>query len=401
MPTYGYVAVYRTGGRVRASREASSESALARALLLEGLVVLRIREQRSEAPSLSFRPRHASHAQVLEATRALASLAGAGMPLARALRTAEQIVDRRLIRVLSDVRIRVERGASLGSALEAHSSCFNSLYTGAVRAGERSGDLPAALLRLSQQLEREGELRARLLSASIYPLLLAGAGSLAVAVLLTVVLPRFAELLVDSGAILPRSTVLLMNLSQLLEESWLALAGVAAALGLFAVAARAHAGGQRLMGRAVLALPLLGSLKSHALAGRFARTTGVLMIGGATLFNALQDVADSSGDVLARDEVLRIRAAVREGMSLGSALSTGVLFPPMLTHLAIVGEESGSLDRFLIKAADLFEDRVDRIRQRLVALAEPVMILVFGGIIGFVALSMLQAVYSVNASAFR
>ena len=119
------------------------------------------------------------------------------------------------------------------------------------------------------------------------------------------------------------------------------------------------------------------------------------------MFSALEDVANSLADHGARDEVLRIRASVREGSSLSGALAAGLFFPPLLTQLVVVGEESGSLERFLVKAADLFDERADRIRQRLVAMAEPSMIIVFGGIIGFVALSMLQAVYSVNAGAFR
>jgi len=403
MPTYRYVALAHDGARVRAVAEAWSEPALAKALQAEGLIVLKVREVRSgTSDTLALRwPARVARRHLLEVTRALSSLLGAGMPLARALSTAEHVADERLRTVLAEVRTRVERGASLATALESFPGCFNSLYTGMVAAGERSGDLQSALLRLSQQLERDEALRARLLSASVYPLLLAGAGGIAVTILLTIVLPRFAELLLDSGATLPRSTALLIALSRRLQESWLILVGAAVALGGIIATARARDEGRRLLGRLVLALPLLRTLRIASLAGRFARMTGVLLAGGATLFGALDDVAKSLGDVLARDEVLRIRTSVREGKSLSGALATGVLFPPLLTQLVLVGEESGALERFLGKAADLFDERADRIRQRLVALAEPAMILMFGGIIGFVALSMLQAVYSVNAGAFR
>jgi type II secretory pathway component PulF len=254
---------------------------------------------------------------------------------------------------------------------------------------------------LSHQLELEEGLRARLLSASLYPLLLAAAGGVAITVLLTVVLPRFAELLTDSGAQLPRSTALLIATSNQIRELWIIPAAAVGALCLFLAWARAHDAGQRLLGRALLALPLVGTLRTATLTGRFARMTGTLLSGGATLFSALEDVANSLADNLAHDEVLRIRASVREGSSLSNALASGVLFPRLLGQLVVVGEESGALERFLLKAADLFDERAERIQQRLVALTEPAMIIVFGGIIGFVALSMLQAVYSVNASSFR
>jgi type II secretory pathway component PulF len=402
MPTYTYLALSPEGSRVRAVVDAGNEMALARALHAQGLTLLRAEEKATTTtPQSWLRVRHASHARLLEITRALASLLAAGMPLARALKTAEQITHPQLRDVVASVRTRVERGAALAAALEAFPQCFNALYIGVVRAGERSGDLASALTRLSQQLERDEALRARLLSASIYPLVLATAGGIAITVLLVVVLPRFAELLVDSGAQLPASTSLLLRLSVGFREGWISLAAAVGATVLSAAWWRSTDAGRRLAARALLALPWLGALHTAAMSGRFARLTGVLLGGGATLYAALDDVGTAMGDPLARDEVTRIRARVREGASLSGALTDGSLFPPLLTQLVLVGEEAGAVERFLNKAADLFDERADRTRQRLVALAEPAMIIVFGGIIGFVALSMLQAVYSVNASSFR
>jgi general secretion pathway protein F len=201
--------------------------------------------------------------------------------------------------ILAEVRSRVERGASLAAALESFPACFNSMYTGMVRAGERSGDLQSALIRLSQQLEREDALRARLLSASIYPMLLAGAGGVAVTILLAIVLPRFAVLLLDSGATLPRSTALLIALSGRLQESWPILVGAAVAFG--AINGLHQSRGSGCWAMAVLTLPLLRALRRASLTGRFAMT-GVLLAGGATS-SAPRCVANSLGDVLARDEV--------------------------------------------------------------------------------------------------
>jgi len=270
-----------------------------------------------------------------------------------------------------------------------------------VRAGERSGDLDSAFGRLADQLERDEQLRGRILSAAIYPLLLAIVGSIAVTVLLMFVLPRFVELLEGSGAALPRSTAFLLALSSALQRYWPALLlamGSILAAGLWG---RTTPGGRRLWARVLLGIPLVRTLRRYALAARFARLTGVLLGGGAPLLTALDDATESIGDPIARDDVARIRTRVREGASLRQAISEGPLFPPLLAQLVAVGEEAGRLREFLLKSADIFEDRTERSTQRLATLAEPAMIVVFGVIVAFVALSLLQAIYGINAGSFR
>jgi type II secretory pathway component PulF len=258
-----------------------------------------------------------------------------------------------------------------------------------------------AFARLGEQLEREAQIRGRLLSASVYPLLLAVAGGAAVLVLLLVVLPNFAELLRGTGAQLPRSTALVLALSGALRRYWVGIPiVVVAALGVLH-AARATEAGRLGAARLVDGIPFLRTLRRETLAARFARLTGTLLAGGAPLLSALGDAAASLGDPLAETAAARIRAAVRDGAPLHRALLAEPAVPPMLAQLVAVGEESGRLAEFLLKAAQLFEERSERAIQRLVALAEPAMIVVFGLAVGFVALSLLQAIYSVNAGSFR
>src|SRR5207244_2740962 len=147
--------------------------------------------------------------------------------------------------------------------------------------------------------------------------------------------------------------------------------------------------GRRVWSSILLALPGVNTLRRYALAGRFARLTGVLLGGGAPLLSALDDTIESIGDPIARDDAVRIRGAVREGSSLRGAVADSALFPPMLSQLIGVGEDAGQLQIFLMKAADIFEERTERATQRLATLAEPAMIVVFGVIVAFVALSLL------------
>src|SRR3954465_7535565 len=219
MPTYAYQAVDGTGKRTRGQAQAASSGALSRTLEERGLYVLDVAES-SEGAGTTKGFRIGRRREVLEVTRAMAALLPVGMPLAQALNAASGVASGDVKAALQEIRNRVERGDTLSTALAEHRHLFSPLYVGLIRAGERSGDIDAAFARLADQLERDEQLRGKVLSASIYPLLLATAGSVAVTVLLFFVLPRFVTLLEGSGAKLPRSTSTLLAFSAVLHRAW-------------------------------------------------------------------------------------------------------------------------------------------------------------------------------------
>lgn len=401
MPTFAYQAVDGSGKRTRGHAQAASYGALTRSLEERGLFVLDVTESTSEAVPGRKGFRIGRRREVLEVTRALAALLPVGMPLAQALNAASGVASGDVKAALIEVRERVERGDTLSEALSHHRSLFSPLYVGLVRAGEKSGDLDAAFARLAAQLERDEALRGKVLSAAIYPMLLATAGSVAVTVLLFFVLPRFVTLLEGSGAKLPASTSTLLALSSGLHRAWPVLLLIPFFIAAFVAWATNSEDGRRAWSRVLLTLPGVATLRRYALAGRFARLVGVLLGGGAPLLTALDDTVESIGDPIARDDVVRVRTRVREGSSLRGALADSPLFPAMLAQLVGVGEDAGQLQTFLMKAADIFEERTERATQRLATLAEPAMIVVFGAIVAFVALSLLQAIYGINANSFK
>jgi general secretion pathway protein F len=401
MPTFAYQAVDGSGKRLRGQAQAVSSGALARTLEERGLLVLDVAES-SEATRGGTRGfRLGRRREILEVTRALAALLPVGMPLAHALNAASGVASGDVRTALQEVRARVERGDPLSVALAEHGSLFSPLYVGLVRAGEKSGDLDAAFQRLADQLERDEHLRGKILSAAIYPIMLATAGSVAVTVLLFFVLPRFVTLLEGSGARLPKSTSTLLAFSAALHRAWPVLLLIPFFVAAFATWARGSDNGRRVWSTILLALPGISTLRRYALAGRFARLVGVLLGGGAPLLTALDDTIESIGDPNARDDVVRIRTRVREGSSLRAAIAESTLFPPMLAQLVGVGEDAGQLRTFLMKSADIFEERTERATSRLATLAEPAMIIMFGAIVAFVALSLLQAIYGINANSFK
>lgn len=399
MPTFAWEAVDGTGRRQKGQLSAESAGALSKSLEDRGLLVLQVDEAQAGGGAKWWRA--GRKREVLEFTRAMSALLPVGMPLSKALDAATGVTTGDVSDVIRDVRSRVERGVPLADALAEHRTLFDPLYSGIVRAGERSGDLDSAFTRLAEQLEREEALRARLLSAAIYPLLLATAGTIAVSVLVFFVLPRFVTLLQGSGATLPTSTRVLLNVTGVLRGAWpvfVLLPFVIA--GLFAWVRNTNEG-RRAWSVFLLQMPMIRTLRQYALAARFARLLGVLLSGGAPLLPAIDDTIESIGDPVAKDEISRVRGLVRDGSSMRNAVAGSTLFPPLLAQLIGVGEEAGQLRTFLVKSADIFEERTERATQRLAALAEPAMIVVFGAIVAFVALSLLQAIYGINAGSFR
>jgi len=401
MPNFAYQAVDSAGRARHGEATAVSVGALTKSLKERGLLMLDVAEARAGAAKSGGGFRFGRRREILEVTRALASLLPVGMPLSQALQAASNVASGDVRAAILEVKARVERGDTLSAALAEHPSFFSPLYVGLVRAGERSGDIDTAFTRLSTQLERDEALRAKILSASIYPLLLATAGTIAVSVLLFFVLPKFVTLLEGSGAKLPSSTSTLLALSAFLHRVWPALAILPFVIAGVVAWTRTSDEGRRFASRAMLAVPAVNTLREYALAARFSRLLGVLLGGGAPLLVALDDTIESIGDPIAQDDVVRIRTKVREGSSLRAAVSDSPIFPPLLAQLIGVGEEAGQLKEFLVKSAEIFEERTERATQRLAALAEPAMIVVFGAIVAFVALSLLQAIYGINANSFK
>lgn len=399
MSAFTYEVVDTDGKRHRGHAEAATPAALARTLESRGLLVVTVESREDEAGTRLLRP--GRKREVLEVTRAMAALLPAGMPLVPALNAACNVAGAELTEVLQSVRARVERGESLAVALSAHPALFSSLYVGLIRAGERSGRLDETFQRLSAQLERDDALRSKLLSAMIYPLLLAGVGSIAVTVLLLFVLPRFADLLQGSGATLPRSTAMLLAAAGAARHYWYLLLLIPLGIAGLVYWMRTSDDGQRTAARLWLAIPGVRTLRQYSIAARFARVVSVLLAGGAPLLTALDEATASITDPLAKEDSIRIRHRVREGSSLRHAVSDSPYLPTLLAQLVGVGEDAGRLQEFLSKAADIFEERTERAAQRLATLAEPVMIVVFGVIVAFVALSLLQAIYGINVSSFK
>lgn len=335
--------------------------------------------------------------QVLAFTEQLATLLDAGLPLDRALHVSLGTIEHGYFRqVIQGVFVEVEKGQTLADAFARYPRIFPRLYINMIRAGEEGGVLPVVLARLIEFYGRSIEFRAFLVTSSIYPALLFVFGTGALLALTVFVLPKFGQIFIDMNQALPLPAEILINIGNFLRRYGLFLLGGLALAGLaFAYALREEAGRERWQ-RLLLRLPLLGPLLLKIQLARITRTWGTLMAGGVPILTGMRIVRELSDNVPLRQALDRLQRAVKEGQGISRPILDDPFFPRLLGQLAAIGEESGALDKMLIKIADQYENDIRKATRNLVALFEPAMILFMGGLIGIIVVSMLTAIFSIN-----
>jgi general secretion pathway protein F len=396
---FAYRAATATGRIIGGTEEGTTPVDVERLLAGRGLFPLEIAP--AGAPERRRRGLQSRRADVVEAFRYLATLMEAGFPLDRALATVARVAAREdVAEAVLAVRARVRAGARLGDAMAEHPGFFPRLAVGMTQAGERGGHLPQALGRLAGQLEREMALRARLLSASLYPAAMLVVGIAAVVTLLLFVLPRLVGILDEAGAAIPASTAALLAISGAVTEWWPFLLGGLVALGMGLAAAYRSESGQPVVDRVLLRVPVVGGLRQRLAAARLGHSLATLLGSGFPVLPALEIAAHSVSDRAAAAEVLRAREEVRAGGRLARALGRGHAFPYLFLQMVEVGEDGARLPQMLERGGTAMEQELERRLDRLIRFAEPVLILAFGVAVAFVAIALLQAIYGINADVF-
>lgn len=387
----------RVGDGLASGQLEAPDQSQAEAMLREhGYEVLQLRERTGLATLLRSKPR-VSKATVLEFTSQLATLLDAGLPIDRALKLLHGTMPGEGIRtIMRELVIDIEKGESLANAFGRHPDAFPRLYVSMVRAGEEGGVLPITLRRLIEFYERSIEFRNFLISSSIYPITLLLFGVSALVVITVLVIPKFAEVFENMGHALPPAAAFLINLSQTFQLHGLEMAAaVVVAVAGFWSYIRTQAG-RLWWDRTVLRAPMLGELLLKANLSRACRTLGTLMLAGVPILKSLSMVAQLSDNTQVNQALSRLERGIREGEGLAAPLRADRFFPPLMSNLVTVGEEAGNVGSMLLKVADQYDSDVRKVAKRFIALFEPLMIIVMGGLIGSIVLSMLSAIFSIN-----
>ncbi len=404
MSPFAYRAATVDGRIVSGEVEARSTHAARAELRRRGLFPVALLESaaRRRHPGLaipeSLRPLVLRRPSTLEVTRELSALLAAGLTLDRSLALLDHVFrDPATAVMLRDLRTELRRGASWSDALATRPDVFPLWYVRVIAAGEEAGRLSAVVDALATYLDRRAELRERVRSSLVYPLVMAAVGGLTVLVLLVFVLPKFVAIFEQTEQSLPLATALLVGSGQFLGRFWWILGALGGVSLWGLVRWRQSPTGRRRLAEIDLAAPFWGSLRREALGARFARLLALLLGGGVPILVSIRTAARTLGNEIAIDRLTAVEERVRKGEGLAAALrAEEAPFPSLAVRMIGVGEEGGDLPDMLEEIARVFEKRVERKADRWVALLEPALVVAFGIVVAFVAVAMIQAIYSVQ-----
>ncbi|GIW46527.1 MAG: type II secretion system protein GspF [Deltaproteobacteria bacterium] len=399
MPVYKYKAINEKGKTLQGIIDAESPKAATEKLKRQGIFLSSLKEVKEEKTKRFFLFRGISTSELAVTTRQFSTLISAGLPLEASLvALSEQTDDPRLKQVLTQVKDRISEGSSLTNALKEHKNIFSDLYINMVKAGEASGTLDIVLLRLADFLEKQAALYSRIKSALIYPLFMFLIGSGVLFFMMTYVIPKIARIFEESGKALPLITVILIEISTFLSENPLIilfiLTGIAFMLYRFSKTRR----GKAIIDRLVLRLPIFGKIARMVIISRFTRTLGTLLGSGIPLLEALEISEAILGNSVYIEKLRSIRENVREGTSLARPLRESGIFPPLMTRMITVGEQTGELEEMLVKVADIYDMQIETSVSTLTSLLEPIMILVMGVVVGFIVFAILLPIFDLTST---
>jgi len=405
VPFFQYKAVTPSGEVQEGVLEASTSQAAVARLQEMGFIPIRAEEAGAakaasvQEPGTSLFSRKTIRQQDIGVvTRELATLLRAGLPLDRSFEILINLAaNPRIAELLHKVRNDVRGGAPLSKALENQRGVFSRFYINMIRAGEAGGSLPAVMLRLAEYMERAKALRDSITASLTYPAFLAVVSVLAVAILLGAVVPRFKPIFASAGAgkAIPFITQVVLFMGDAVREyGWLMLV-VAAVLAFLAQRRLQDPEVRYRFDRWLVTAPVIGNLFSRVEMARFSRTLGTLLSNGVTLVGALNIVRETMNNAWLAEAVGNVARELKEGRGLGRPMMETGRFPMLAVHMIMVGEETGRLDEMLMQVAETYDNEVEVAIRKVLALIQPIMIVVMAGVIGFIIIAILSAMLSV------
>ena len=405
MTQFSYKAADQNGKIVTGTEDAPDEKGVAAVLQARGYIPIRITSNAKASSRLALKwdkpvfgfLKKVSDKDILRFSEDLASLLGAGLTLDRSLQVLRAAADKPALKsLLSDVLKAVEKGGYLSDALADHPREFSQFYVNMVKAGEAGGFLDLILERISIYLRDIKDLKDYIVSAMIYPLFLICVGGISILILLTYVIPKFAVIFADLGQAIPLSTQLLLGTAAFFQKYVLLLPAVFAALIFFWRRFAGTAAGRYRVDSVLASLPVAGGFIQELETARFALTLGTLIKSGVPILGSLALAQGVIRNRVIADSLDFIRERVREGEVLSKPLADTERFPQLASQMITVGEETGRLDEMLFKIGDIYEKKVRSFIKRAMSLMEPVVILTMGILVGFIVISMLMAIFSMN-----
>ena len=397
--SYAYRVRTREGRIVTGKMEADGEGAVASRLRQQGFIPVQIsKEGRVGAKTeLHIMPQRVKLKDLAVFSRQFATMINSGLSLLRTLNIlAEQTENPLLAKTIGLLRDDVEKGSSLSGAMSKHPKVFSALFVAMVKAGETGGQLDTVLMRVADNFEKDYRLRQKVKSAMTYPVVVAGIAALLVTIMLLFVVPTFANMFTDLGGTLPLPTKILLTLSQ--QAKILVPLFIVFSIVGFIVYKRSRkssANARLRTDQVKLRIPIFGDLFQKVAVSRFTRTLALLLRAGVPVLQALDIVAESTGNEVLARAALDVKESVRSGETMASPLAKHDVFPPMVVQMISVGEDTGALDAMLDKISDFYDQEVESTTEQLTSLIEPLMIAVLGGIVGAMVIALYMPMFKI------
>jgi type IV pilus assembly protein PilC len=397
MSTYVFKAMDLAGGKSRGEVEADSKQAVSDQLKAKGLIVLDITDKHGSAEiKLGFLKRVKAN-ELAVFSRQLSTMISSGMSILRALYVLEDQTESKFLKeTIVAVRKDVEAGLSLSDAMARHPKVFNPLFVAMTQAGEAGGVLEDALMRVADQLQKDAALRRLIKSAMIYPTLVVVFAVGVMMALVAFLVPVFEGVFKQFGGELPALTKVSVLMSEIVTGYWWLMFGTAGAVAFAFIKWKKTSWGRRQWDHFRLRVPMkIGTVVQQVAVARWSRTLASLTAAGVPLLQALEVTGRTGGNVAVEESMDGVIASVKRGGTIAAPLAQAPLFPPMVTHMVGVGEETGALDHMLDRIAEFYEEQVEASVKALTSILEPVMIIVIGGIVGFIVISMYLPLFEV------
>ena len=398
MPVFVYAGQSARGTKVTGERVAESKAALTALLRRERITPTKIKEKGKEFALPAFGKGKVNAKELAIFFRQFSVMIDAGLPLVQCLEImANNQENLTFQKVLTDVRSKVESGSTLANAMREHPQTFDTLTVNMVEAGETGGILDTILQRLAGYVEKAVRLKAAVKSALIYPLAVLGIAGIIITGLLWKVVPIFANMFASMGVDLPLPTKIVVGLSGFIGNfGWIVIVLLGAAFYAFKSVYKTE-NGRFAIDRAMLKLPVIGSLLRKIAVARFTRTLGTLITSGVPLLEAMSITARTSGNAVVERAIMGVRKAVEEGRTIAEPLKESDVFPNMVTQMIAVGEQTGAMDAMLQKIADFYEQEVDAAVGDMLTMLEPIIISFLGVTIGGIVISMYMPMFALIA----
>ncbi|AKU67464.1 MULTISPECIES: type II secretion system F family protein [Ottowia] len=383
----------RNGKIVRGELRAAGEHQVQATLRRQGILVTKVRKRRMRSGK-KIAPK-----DIAIFTRQLATMMKAGVPLLQSF----DIVGRgstnpSVAKLLNDIRTDVESGSSLSSAFRKHPLYFNTLYCNLVEAGEAAGILEDLLDRLAIYMEKTEAIKSKIKSALMYPVAVIVVAFVVVALIMIFVIPAFKSVFENFGADLPAPTLFVIAMSEFFVKYWyIIFIGIFGGVYFFLQSWKRNEKMQMFMDRLLLQIPIFGNLIEKSVIARWTRTLSTMFAAGVPLVESLDSVGGAAGNYIYKSATQKIQQEVSTGTSLTNAMSNANVFPSMVIQMTAIGEESGSIDHMLGKAADFYEAEVDEMVAGLSSLMEPIIIVFLGTIIGGIVVSMYLPIFKLGS----